>query len=93
MSNNNVKKYLIKGQIVMSKTISIYAVESDISVELGKIQKKYSNKIDIGSYPFFRLGKIGVSIVLRSFNKSKINLCIFDIKKIIKKKKIKIFKN
>ena len=90
---NNVKKYLIKGQIIISKTISIYAVESDISVDLGKIQKKYLHKVDIGSYPFFRLGKIGVSIVLRSSNKSIIDFCIADIKKIIKKKKIKVFKN
>ena len=46
--------------------------------------------IDIGSYPFFRLGRVGVSIVLRSQKKHKITLCKKDIlKEIVKKKKIK----
>ena len=89
---DNVKKYLVKGTTIISTTISLHAVESDVSVELSKIQKKYLKKVEIGSYPFFRLGKIGVSIVLRSSNKSMMSLCSLDIKKIIKKKKIKVFK-
>ena len=56
------------------------------------LQKKYLKKVEIGSYPFFRLGKIGVSIVLRSSNKSMISSCYLDINKIIKEKKIKVFK-
>ena len=55
--------------------------------------KKYLKKVDIGSYPFFRLGRIGVSIVLRSSNKKKIKLCFIEIKRMINKKKIKIYKN
>ena len=45
-------KYFIKGLKVHSKTINLYTVESNISVELERIQKKYVNEIDIGSYPF-----------------------------------------
>ena len=89
---DNVKKYLVKGTTIISTTISLHAVESDVSVELSKIQKKYLKKVEIGSYPFFRLGKIGVSIVLRSSNKSMISSCYLDINKIIKEKKIKVFK-
>ena len=88
---DNVKKFLVKGTTVISNTISLHAVESDVSVELKQIQKKYLRKVEIGSYPFFRLGKIVVSLVLRSSNKSMINSCVLDIKKLIKKKKIKIF--
>jgi len=90
---NNVHKYLKKGLVISNKSISIYAVESDISKELTKISKKYLKKVDIGSYPFFRLGRIGVSIVLRSSNKKKIKLCFIEIKRMINKKKIKIYKN
>ena len=90
---NDVQKYLKKGLITTNKSISIYAVESDISKELTKISKKYLKKVDIGSYPFFRLGRIGVSIVLRSSNKKKIKLCFNEIKRMINKKKIKIYKN
>ena len=88
----NVKKYLAKGLIVVNKSISLYTVESNISKELSKIQNKYLKKIDIGSYPFFRLGRIGVSIVLRSSNKKKLESCFSEIKKMVRKKKIKVFK-
>ena len=90
---DSVKKYLIKGLVVLNKSISLHTVESNISKELTRIQKKYLKKVDIGSYPFFRLGRIGVSVVLRSSNKKNLELCFFDIKKIIKNKNIKVFKN
>ena len=87
---HNCSKYLNKGSKVFSDSINLVTVESNISRELEKIQKKFKNDIDIGSYPFFRLGRIGVSIVLRSQNKHKINLCKKEIlKNIVKKKKIK----
>ena len=88
----NCKKYLNSGVRVQSLTINIYAVESQISKELGLLQKKYQKKIDIGSYPFFRLGKIGVSIVLRSELKIVIKKVEKELKKIIHRKKLKIFK-
>ena len=52
----NCKKYLVKGLKVYSNTINIFTVESNISKELGEIQKKYKKFVEIGSYPFFRLG-------------------------------------
>jgi len=89
---DNVKKYLIKGLVVLNKSISLYTVESNISKDLTKIQNKYLKKVEIGSYPFFRLGRIGVSIVLRSSNKKKLEFCFLEIKKMVKKKHIKVFK-
>ncbi len=70
----NCKQYLIKGSKVHSKTLNLFTVESNISKQLGLIQKKYKKFVDIGSYPFFRLGKIGVSIVTRSTSKTKLLL-------------------
>ena len=66
---DNCKKYLIKGDVTINESINLLTVESTIAKKLGQIQKKYLKSVDIGSYPFFRLGKIGVSIVLRSTNK------------------------
>ena len=88
---DNVKKYLVKGRVILNKSISIYTIESTISKELTKIQNKYSKKVNIGSYPFFRLGKIGVSIVLRSSKKKELESCFLKIKKMIRKKNIKVF--
>ena len=89
----NCKKFLVKGAKIHSKTINCLTVESKISKELGDVQKQFSKYVDIGSYPFFRLGKIGVSIVIRSVYKNKIEISKKKIEKLIKKKKIKIFKN
>ncbi len=88
----NCKRYLIKGSKIHSKTISLYTVESNISKELGIIQKKYKKFVDIGSYPFFRLGKIGVAIVTRSISLIKLTNVDIELKKLIKNKKIKILK-
>ena len=88
----NCKRYLIKGSKVHSKTINLYTVESNISKQLGQVQKKYKKFVDIGSYPFFRLGKIGVSVVARSNSISKLKKVDQDIKKLVKLKKIQILK-
>ena len=86
----NCKKYLIKGLKVHSSTINLFTVESNISHQLGLIQKRYKKFVEIGIYPFFRLGKIGVSIVSRSTSKIKLNKVNKDLKKVIKNKNLKI---
>ena len=88
----NCRKYLIKGSKIHSKTINLYTVESNISKQLGLIQKKYKKFVDIGSYPFFRLGKIGVAIVTRSDSILKLKKVNKDILKLVRAKKIKILK-
>ena len=89
---DNCKRYLVKGLKVHSKTLSIYTVESNISKKLGLIQKKYKRTVEIGSYPFFRLGKIGVSIVIRSTSLQTLKKTNIDILALVKEKKIKILK-
>ena len=86
----NCKKYLIKGLKVYSQTINLYTVESNISKQLGLIQKKNKKYVEIGSYPFFRLGKIGVSIVTRSTSLLKLKKVNKDLRKLVKLKKIVI---
>ncbi len=88
----NCKRYLVKGLKVHSKTINLFTVESNISKELGNIQKKYNKFVEIGSYPFFRLGKIGVSVVTRSTYKLKLGQVNKELLKLVKSKKIKILK-
>ncbi len=88
----NCKKYLVKGLKVHSKTINLFTVESNISKELGDIQRKYKKFVEIGSYPFFRLGKIGVSVVTRSNSKIRLKKINTEILKVVKLKKLKILK-
>ncbi len=89
---DNCKKYLIKGSKVHSKTLNLFTVESNISEKLGIIQNKYKKSVDIGSYPFFRLGKIGVSLVSRSTSKEKLKEVNKEIFKLIRSKNIKLLK-
>ena len=89
---DNSRKYLIKGLKVHNKTINLYTVESNIAKNLGKIQKKYKKFVDIGSYPFFRLGKIGVAIVTRSTSIPKLKKVSKELIKLAKIKNIKILK-
>ena len=88
----NCKKFLVKGSVIHSKTINLYTVESNIAKQLGKIQNKFKKNVDIGSYPFFRLGKIGVSIVSRSSSTTELKKVNRDILNLVKSKKIKILK-
>ena len=86
----NVKKFLIKGPIVYSKTIKLHTVESKIAKLMANIQNKHKNNLDVGSYPFFRMGIIGVAVVFRSISKKIINISTIDFLKKIKNNKIKI---
>ena len=90
---DNCKRYLVKGLKVHSKTINLYTVESNISKQLESIQKKYKKSVNIGSYPFFRLGKIGVSLVSRSSSKVLLNKVDKELKTLALKKKNNNFKN
>ena len=84
-----LKNKIVGGKKILSKTISVSTVESEIAEALEDTQKKFQD-LEIGSYPFFRLGKIGVSIVMRSTEENKIDDCYKQIVNFIKKKKIRI---
>ena len=88
----NCKVHIVKGLKIHSKTLNLYTVESNIAKKLGQIQKKYKKYVEIGSYPFFRLGKIGVSIVIRSTSLQTLKKTSTDILALVKEKKIKILK-
>jgi len=82
-----LKNKIKGGKKIFTKTISVQTVESEIAKPLADIQKKFKS-VDIGSYPFFRLGKIGVSMVVRSDDIKKIDDCSKKIIGFLKKKKI-----
>ena len=88
----NCKKYLIQGSKIHSKTLNLYTVESNISLKLKLIQNKNKKFVNIGSYPFFRLGKIGVSIVTRSTSLVKLKKVNKDLIKMVKSKEIQVLK-
>ena len=80
---------LVGGKPILSKTISLSTIESEIAKSLKEVQDN-NKDVDIGSYPFFRKGVIGVSIVLRSEDQSKIDNCNLQILNFVKAKKIQV---
>jgi len=77
------------GKPIISHTINLRTVESEIAKSLTLVQD--SNKdVEIGSYPFFKAGKLGVAIVIRSDDQSKIDICNSQILEFVNKKNIKI---
>ena len=85
-----LKNKIVGGEPILSHTISLRTVESEIANSLTKVQEE-NKDVEIGSYPFFHAGKLGVSIVLRSENQSKIDECNSQILKFVSEKKIEIF--
>ncbi len=84
-----LKHKIIGGQPIKSLTISLRTVESEIANSLTKVQDE-NNEVEIGSYPFFHAGKLGVSIVIRSEDQLKIDKCNSQILKFVNEKKIEI---
>ena len=84
-----LKNKIVGGKPILSHTISLRTVESEIANSLTKVQNN-NKDVEIGSYPFFHAGKLGVSIVMRSEDQSKIDLCSSQILDFIKDKKIEI---
>jgi len=86
---DGLKNQIIGGKKILSKTISLSTVESEIAQPLEDVQNLFTN-VEIGSYPFFRLGKIGVSIVIRSTAMKQIEACASQIEDFVRKKNIQI---
>ena len=84
-----LKNKIVGGEPILSHTISLRTVESEIANSLTKVQEE-NKDVEIGSYPFFHAGKLGVSIVLRSENQSKIDECNSQILDFVNKKKIEV---
>ena len=84
-----LKNKIVGGDPILSYTISLKTVESEIANSLTKVQEE-NQDVEIGSYPFFHAGKLGVSIVLRSENQSKIDQCNSQILKFVNDKKIEV---
>ena len=84
-----LKNKIVGGEPILSHTINLKTVESEIANSLTKVQDQ-NIEVEIGSYPFFHAGKLGVSIVIRSENQSKIDEWKSKILKFVKEKKIEI---
>lgn len=75
---DDVKTRLSRGKPVLSNTIACSLAESAIAEPLEEIQKEYP-MVSIGSYPHFRGGILGLSLVLRSIDDEKLDRATQDV--------------
>lgn len=74
-----LKGELRGGAKTLSKTVSAYITEGTIAARLSAIQNRYAN-VEIGSYPFIRQQRLGVSLVARSTDPAALASCAAEIK-------------
>ena len=84
-----LKNEISGGKPILSHTINLRTVESEIAASLATVQKN-NTEVEIGSYPFFKAGKVGVSIVMRNEEQSKIDICNSQILEFVNQKNIQI---
>ena len=86
-----LKNDIVGGNPILSHTINLRTVESEIAKSLTSVQDN-NKDVEIGSYPFFQAGKLGVSIVMRSEDQLKIDKCNLQILEFVNQKKIQVIK-
>lgn len=63
------------GKPMLSKTVGCWVAESEIADFLGATEKSHPGA-QIGSYPFFREGKVGANFVIRSTDPDVLDACL-----------------
>ncbi len=66
------------GQPVISRTIGCWVAESEVADLLGAVEKAHAG-VAIGSYPFFREGRVGANFVVRSPDSMLVDATIADL--------------
>ncbi len=73
-----VRPRLKAGRKIWSKALTIHAPESQMAGVLAEIQESHEGT-SLGSYPFFREGKIGTQIVIRSADQGLIEAALSSL--------------
>jgi molybdenum cofactor synthesis domain-containing protein len=66
------------GAPLVSRTIGCWVPESEVAELLGATEKAHAG-CQIGSYPFFREGRVGANFVVRSADAAKLDACVADL--------------
>ncbi|WP_411269219.1 competence/damage-inducible protein A [Sphingobium sp. SCG-1] len=67
------------GLPLLSKQIGCWVAESEVA-DLLRVTEKTHEGCQIGSYPFFREGRVGANFVVRSTNQATLDVCIDALK-------------
>lgn len=74
---------LSTGPPILSRTVSCHLTEGQIAAALGGIQSRHA-QIAIGSYPFVRQDRLGVSLVLRGADPALLDAAVAEVEAMIR---------
>jgi len=77
------------GKPVVSQTVRAHAAESDVAELLREVQDEHPG-VSIGSYPFYREGKLGADFVIRSEDEDLVTKCADALRKRLETDKIEV---
>jgi molybdenum cofactor synthesis domain-containing protein len=66
------------GAPLIAETVGGFIPESEVSGLLREVEKAHEN-CQIGSYPFFREGRVGSNFVIRSTDRAELDACLADL--------------
>lgn len=78
-------KYRLRGgEKVLSRSVSCQLSEGALARDLGEFQARYPD-LEIGSYPYFRRGDFGVTLVLRGTDNARLADAMDQVKSLIRR--------
>lgn len=80
---DGLKHRLAGGRPMLSRTVTSTVPEGKLARGLSEIQGRYAG-VEIGSYPYFRLGQFGTSIVLRGFEAGPLAAAAEEVKALMR---------
>ncbi len=80
---DGIKARLKGGAVQLSRTVTCTLGEGVIAKDLGALQARYGD-LEIGSYPYFRAGGFGVSLVLRGTDSTRLKVAAEELKAMIR---------
>ena len=78
-----LKHRLVGGERMPSRSVSCHLAEGTLAKDLGALQDRYA-EVEIGSYPYFRRGDFGVTLVLRGTNRDRLAAATEELKTLIR---------
>ena len=78
-----LKYRLVGGDKVLSRSVSCHLAEGTLAKDLGALQDRYPD-VEIGSYPYFRRGDFGVTLVLRGTDRERLAAATDELKALIR---------
>jgi len=78
-----LKHRLVGGTKMLSRSVSCHLAEGTLAKDLGALQVRYPD-LEIGSYPYFRRGDFGVTLVLRGTEKTRLAAAVEELGALIR---------